>query len=184
MIVAVKALVFAALLGIFCYDLHWTRQNNAALHAFATRNSTALVPMACELRRGLEGTDYVVGSAKRRTDARYVEACWYPVDRLRQLFPQYAEEGDAAIRRERFRDMNLRPREFTSKGPALALIVTALIASLMTALFGLLAMFGSRRRPEPELDPEPVTKIDPVILAESLAALRKTLGTDHGAPKM
>jgi hypothetical protein len=145
MIVAVKAQVFSAFFGIFAYDLHWARQNSAALYEFSVRSPTPLVPMACDRRRGLAGIDYVAGSARRYTDSRYVEACWYPVNRLRKLFPQHADDGDAKIRRDRFREMGLRPREFTSKRPALALILVAMFASLMTALFGLAAMFGSRK---------------------------------------
>jgi len=180
MIVSFKALFFSVLLGAFCYELYWTRQNNAVLFEFATRSPTPLAPVACEERRGHEGTDYVVASARRYTDSRYAEACWYPVDRIRQLFPHFASDSDAVMRRDRHREMRMRPRELPYRLPALGLISAAMVGSLMVALFGLLMLFGSRRPPEPELEPEPVTAIDRAKLANDLATLRKKLDTAHG----
>jgi hypothetical protein len=183
-IVSLKALLFSVLLGAFCYELHWTRQNNAALYEFAIRSPTPLAPMPCSEQRGIAGTDYVVASARRYTDARDVEACWYPISRIRQLFSQYASDGDTVIRRDRYRDMRIRPREFPYRQPALALIFAAMFASLMSAVFGLAAMLGSRKPPELEFEPEPLTEIDAVKLANDLAALRKRLGTGHDHPKV
>ena len=173
---ALKGLLIAIGLGALSYHIYSTRQLNPQLYEFTARNPGILVPADCETRRGIASVDYVVAQAWRdRDDPRYVEACWYPVERFKALFPIHAAKAGKDIRVEQFRKMGFQLRSFTSKAPPLWLLLASCLGTATAFMLSMMMLFGSRKQIEPSLAPDPASAIDTAKLRADLAALRNRL---------
>jgi hypothetical protein len=171
----VISLWIAFFFGSFSHQLYWTRQQSHALYQFTAQAKAPLVPIHCKGKRGVQGVDFIVASARAyNPKPMHVEACWYPVDRFQALFPEEETKSEVTIIRDHYRQMKFRVREFNSKPPSLLPLVGIPIA-IMIAIIGFLAMVLGPKTVIEEENIEEEPKVDPVKLAADLLQLRKNL---------
>ena len=171
----VASLWMAFVIGNLSYHAYWARQQSFTLYQFSAQ-AKAPLPIACKKKRGNEGVDYVVASARTyRQNITDVEACWYRLDRFLDLFPNEASKSVGAIIQDHYRRMSFRVREFNSKPPS-RWILLGIPLAIMIAVFGFLVMvFGPIKavKREPETEEKPA--VDATALAADLIRLRKNL---------
>ena len=174
----VASLWIAFAVGNWSHQHYWTRQQSYSLYQFSAQAKAPLVPIACKGKRGVAGIDFIVASVRtyRQTVSQLeVEACWYPIDRFKALFPHERPRSDADVIRDHYDRMYLHPRAFSSKPPS-RWILLGIPLGIMIALFGFLIMvLGPIKRVEHEPDIEEKPAVDPTALAADLVRLRKNL---------
>jgi hypothetical protein len=171
----VISLWIAFFFGNFSYQLYWTRQQSHALYQFTAQAKAPLVPIRCKEKRGVQGVDFIVASARAYNQKpMHVEACWYPIDRFLALYPEEETKSEVTIIRDHYRQMKFRVREFSAKPPSRLPLVGIPIA-VMIAVIGFLVMVLGPRKVVEEEHVEKEPRVDPVKLASDLSRLRKNL---------
>lgn len=170
------SLWIAFVLGTWSYQLYWTKLQSFTLHEFSVQAKAPLVPVSCKDARGVKGIDFIVASARSyRGKITEKEACWYPLNRFLDLFPEEASQSIAAVIRDHYQRMSFRMRDFSAKPPSRWVLLGIPIAIFIAALGLLIMLFGPIKpvAKEPEIEPKPA--VDPIKLAAELARLRSDL---------
>ena len=176
-IVCIFVMFWGVFIGSSGYQIYWNRQQNQLLYEFSDSAKTTLVPMDCKSIRGILGADYVVASARSLSGNKpaYVEACWYRLARLKEIY-EIAEATDmSVIVRDQYRALNLRQRKFRPTPPTKWPLITIPIGVLI-GIGGILQMFSRARKPEDREEPEVINPVfNPDQIALELSRLRKKL---------
>lgn len=176
-IVCIFVMLWGVFIGSWGFQIHWNRQQNQLLYEFSDRAKITLVPMDCKSKRGILGVDYVVASARSLPGRKpaYVEACWYGLARLKEIYGIAEATDMSVIVGDQYRALKLRQRKFRPTPPSKWPLITIPIGVLV-GFGGILQMFSRARKPEIRNEPEEIKPVlDAAKIALELSRLRNRL---------
>jgi hypothetical protein len=109
-----------------------------------------MIPVLCGEKRGKAGTDFTTkrgqepGPRDENVDVAFMDRCWYPISKMRALYPEFAKLSDPVLITKTYKATGIDPDKkpwttlFFWLGVALGvpLIILALGKSLLWAVAG------------------------------------------------
>jgi len=101
----VCGLLFASATILFTYDQISREFTNASALAKVPDTTTFTIPIGCWNKRGAAKIDYITENGGG--ESAPWELCWYPVAKVRAMFPEYAQFDDADLKDETYIDAKI-----------------------------------------------------------------------------
>ncbi|WP_137156365.1 hypothetical protein [Rhizobium sp. FKL33] len=126
--------------------------------------------------RGKEGADFISAYARSYKDKNALkEACWYPVDRLLELYPDEASQDVNAVVLDHYKRMSFDVRAFKTKPPPRFILLGIPLAFCVAAVGFVILLTGPKKTVAPTSENDEKPGVDRRMLATELTRLRRDL---------